>query len=377
MIGLQILHVATSLAAAEAGDALTMISWLQANGHRATLAAGGEGELPGVEVIRYRASTAAWWLGGKKDLLAQAAAWNPDLIHLHGLAALPAARALAKRLALPVLVSVDHAVAPYAARGLREPNVSWVLVPTDAHRAHFVGRVRVSRDHVSVLPFAVDAARCAACAPRIPDGELVVGAMIDSAEPSAGLSCLLGAVAVLRRDEMPVRVAIGTPAAPDEELGEAIAEAVAAVNGASWTVVSGVRRALELIERCDVLVHPATVDRSPAAVIEAMACARTVVATGVGGMPELLRDGHTGLLVQPGDPTALATAISALVRSPEQRQQLAANAAAFATERYDIGVVGPAVVELYRAAISARQNSSAKAEGSRAYQRRVSDPSGG
>src|SRR5580700_7631372 len=128
MIGLRVLHLATSVSAAQAGDVLTMMSWLNAHGHRTALAAGGSGDLAGVEVIHYRAKAPAWWLGGKQDLLTQAAGWNPDLIHLHGAAAMPAARAIARRLTLPVVVSVEAILTADQARLLRDPTVAWVLV---------------------------------------------------------------------------------------------------------------------------------------------------------------------------------------------------------------------------------------------------------
>ncbi len=65
----------------------------------------------------------------------------------------------------------------------------------------------------------------------------------------------------------------------------------------------------------------------PLAVMEALALGVPVVATRVGGIPELVEDGTSGLLVPPGDPAALADAILA-VTDPATRDRLAAGAAA-------------------------------------------------
>jgi glycosyltransferase involved in cell wall biosynthesis len=58
----------------------------------------------------------------------------------------------------------------------------------------------------------------------------------------------------------------------------------------------------------------------PGVVVEAMAARRPVVGSRVGGIPEQVRDGETGLLVPPGDPAALAAAIVACAENDERRR---------------------------------------------------------
>lgn len=69
----------------------------------------------------------------------------------------------------------------------------------------------------------------------------------------------------------------------------------------------------------DVVVLPSMHEGLPLAAIEAMASARPIVASAVGGLPELVDDGVTGTLVPPGDPAALARALVELGASPELR----------------------------------------------------------
>jgi glycosyltransferase involved in cell wall biosynthesis len=72
----------------------------------------------------------------------------------------------------------------------------------------------------------------------------------------------------------------------------------------------------------DVLAFPSLRDGLPNALLEAMACERAVVATEVGGIPDVLHHQETGLLVPPGDATSLAEALLALLSDPEQRGRL-------------------------------------------------------
>ncbi len=56
----------------------------------------------------------------------------------------------------------------------------------------------------------------------------------------------------------------------------------------------------------DVFVHPSLGDGMPNALLEAMACGKAVVATPVGGAPEVIKNGKNGMLVNVNDPHALA-----------------------------------------------------------------------
>jgi glycosyltransferase involved in cell wall biosynthesis len=72
----------------------------------------------------------------------------------------------------------------------------------------------------------------------------------------------------------------------------------------------------------DVFALASTTEGLPIALLEAMALGKAVVATHVGGIPEVIDHARGGLLVPPGDPRALADAILALLRDQELRQQL-------------------------------------------------------
>lgn len=78
----------------------------------------------------------------------------------------------------------------------------------------------------------------------------------------------------------------------------------------------------ELLALMDVAVLPSLEEGFPNAVLEAMAAGKPVVATRVGGIPEAVIHGETGLLVQPKDPQALADAILALLDDPQLAEEM-------------------------------------------------------
>jgi glycosyltransferase involved in cell wall biosynthesis len=87
----------------------------------------------------------------------------------------------------------------------------------------------------------------------------------------------------------------------------------------------------------DIFVLPSTaIEGAPQALMQAMACGIPVVTTPVGAIPELVRDGETGLFVPPGDVQALADAISRLAEDNGMAKRLAAAGRRHAEERFAI-----------------------------------------
>jgi glycosyltransferase involved in cell wall biosynthesis len=105
----------------------------------------------------------------------------------------------------------------------------------------------------------------------------------------------------------------------------------------------------------DVVAVPSTQpDPLPNAALEAAAAGCAVVASGHGGLPEIIRDGITGLLVTPGDPAALAAGVARLLDDPSLRERLGAAAGADVRQRFAGGKLLTQVQALYDALLAPR-----------------------
>ncbi len=111
---------------------------------------------------------------------------------------------------------------------------------------------------------------------------------------------------------------------------------------------------LDALRRADLFVLPCVFapggaqDVTPNSILEAMAMGLPVVSSRLAGIPELVEDGVTGLLTEPGDEDALYAAVTRLIGDPGLRDRLGAAGRRRAEERFDIGRNIATYVELFR-----------------------------
>jgi glycosyltransferase involved in cell wall biosynthesis len=155
----------------------------------------------------------------------------------------------------------------------------------------------------------------------------------------------VGLVRALKRVDAPYRAAI-IGDGPDRGLVEA------EIGGDERIELLGERSDVPgQLASSDVFVLASNSEGMPMSVLEAMAAGLPVVASAVGGVPELVAEAETGFLVPPRDVDALAAALQRVLADPELRRSLGAAAHARASERFDVEPFRAAHLALYRKAL--------------------------
>ncbi|HWQ28590.1 MAG TPA: glycosyltransferase [Dehalococcoidia bacterium] len=120
-------------------------------------------------------------------------------------------------------------------------------------------------------------------------------------------------------------------------------------------IFTGLRHdAPRLIAAFDVFMMSSIYEGLPVAVLEAMALGRPVVSTSVGGLPDVIEDRHSGLLVAPDDRAALAQRVLDLLADPAERRRLGDAARARVRQRFSIQTMVRATEDIYEQVLASR-----------------------
>jgi glycosyltransferase involved in cell wall biosynthesis len=201
-----------------------------------------------------------------------------------------------------------------------------VVVSSEAVKRHMTSRERLRPDNIRPIHYGFDFERLRASASdrarvraewRV-DGKFVVGC-VGRFFKNKGHEYLIDAVGRLLPAHPDLRVVL---------LGSGDAGAIEASvrrHGVESAVLfGGYRRDVAAcMKGFDLLVHPSLSESFGQVLVEAMAVGTPVIATSVGGVPEIVEDGRTGLLVPPRDPAAIAAAVERLRTEPSLRLRLA------------------------------------------------------
>jgi len=273
-----------------------------------------------------------------------ARARGADAFYSETLSSFPYCHLAGRLLGIPTVVHVYSSYAepePYRkhwlarARHVVAPSADSLALARRAIGGFAPGvRARVAYNGMDVPRLA----REAAAAP--PPGVVVEGrptvGMVGNLDERKNPALLVEAMPAIRAAVPGVR-ALLVGAYPDPVYAARVDRRIAELGLRDDVVVTGfLPNPFPALRALDVLVHPARRDPFPLALLEGMALARPIVAAAVGGIPEMLVDGESGLLFPSDDAGALASAVIALLRDPERRARVGAEAHRRLTTRFTL-----------------------------------------
>lgn len=285
------------------------------------------------------------------------AAWSPQVVQAHGGQALKYASLSAGR--FPVVYRKIGMAAPWARSGPRRTfqsmllrRVDLLVAVSEEARREAVDTLGIPEDRTITIPNAVDRRRIAATrnplevraelgVPEKAGLVLSVAALTWEKDPLGHLDVTQR---VLRRLPRTILALVG-----DGPLRETTAAAVRSRGLEGSVRLLGERADVpELLAASDVLLLASPAEGMPGSVIEAGMAGVPTVAYDLAGIRDVVMDGVTGRLASPSDPDALAAALVEVLRDAAARARMGRAASERCRSRFDIGVVAPAYVEVYR-----------------------------
>ena len=213
-----------------------------------------------------------------------------------------------------------------------------LLMVSDALRKVYAGgggirhsKTRVVHNGIEVERFDHDRAKTRERLARdfnVPPGVPIV-VTVSVLREGKGIDVLLDAAR-----EIPDAVFLIIGGGAKEEEWHALAESKGVASRVRW---AGYRTDVDtLLAGCDVFAHPSLSDAFPTVLLEAMAAGLPIVASNVGGIPEIVEPEQTGLLVPAGDAGALTAALRRILRDRDTARRMGDRARSVARERFSI-----------------------------------------
>ncbi len=186
---------------------------------------------------------------------------------------------------------------------------------------------------ITVVPYGVDLARFTPARRNGSVSSKVAVGAVARLSPEKGLDVLLRAAARLIGKGMDVRVVLAGDG-PERMRLEKLAKRLQIDGRVSFLGEVAHDRVPDVLGGLDIFAMPSREEGFGVAALEAAAMELPVVASNVHGIPDVVEDGRTGILVPPGDEAALVDALEALATDPLLRERLGRAGREFVTERY-------------------------------------------
>jgi glycosyltransferase involved in cell wall biosynthesis len=357
-------EIATRLDPQRFASTLCVTRWTDP-GHAAS------GDLP--QRTRERAETAGvrfigldrrgpWDLPAWAPLVRLLRSGGVQIVHGHMFGSNVWAVTLGRLASVPVVVTHEHTWAfsggrlrGIADRRLIAAGSDVVIACSQEDRRRMIERQRIAPTAVRFVPNGIDGrsptpGRDVRAELGIAGAAPVVGS-VGALRPQKRFDVLLRAAAVLAPRCPGLRVVLVGEGAERARL-EALA---AELELGDTLLMLGAREDVpDILQAFDVAVTSSDFEGSPLSVMEYMEAGLPVVATAVGGLPQMIHDGVHGVLVPRRDPVALADAISGLLADPQRRRELGAAGRARRRAEFDLGVMVGRIEQLYEQLYAAR-----------------------
>ena len=255
------------------------------------------------------------------------AAVNPQVVHTHLGTSDMLGGLAARSLGVPA-ISTIHASSwgpgTNAKRWLVRACATRIIAVSDSARREYLSHGWARESQIVTVHNGIDAVAAPGAGAEVrrelglaPDDFVV--AMISALRPEKGHDIALDVVRSLRGQYPRLRLLIVGRGALADQIAAQAADLGDAV------VMAGMRHdVMRVFDAADVCLQPSRTDAFPTTLIEAMAASVPVLATAVDGIPEIVTDGDTGVLVgAPPRAQAFAQALAALIDDPDRRRGLA------------------------------------------------------
>lgn len=228
------------------------------------------------------------------------------------------------------------------------------ITPSEALKHHLVSFYAGKGEDIVVVPNAVDlgevpdAAQCAAVREAlIPDPDALTVGCIGRLSPEKGVRYFVQSIPLIIKFAPKVRFLV----VGDGPEQQALTRLTYDLGLRPSQILLGPRTDIpEIMQLLDVVVIPSVSESFSLVALEAMRAARPVVATSVGGLPEVVRHGETGRLVPPESPRALAQTICDLLADSAQRRRLGERGRQIVLEEYAASLMVDRTIEVYQRA---------------------------
>ncbi len=268
-----------------------------------------------------------------------------QIIHVQSREASTFGMRLASLCRLPCIVTVHRFE---SSKRLAASKRTKILAVSQALREFLVNESRVSKERIDVVPNGVDLSEYEITKPLAGEEQVPVVGSFGRLEPVRGFEYFVKAARTVL--DAGHRVEFLLVGAGSEE--KRLRELVSMLNlREQFTFVTESADYSRRIESMNVVVVCPIKEGFGMVALEAMACGKPVIASAVGGIYSLVKDGETGLLVPPKDPDGIAERIISLLRDAEAAGRLGRGARAVVEENFTMDIVAEKTEAAYRKAI--------------------------